>query len=104
MGRNKHNSAGHNINRLRNMKKELSSIELKYLLDEFQQLVDGKIDKIYQPGKQDVLFSFHVPGIGKKMLRTALPGMMWFAALKPEMPVNISYWIQRTYRNPTQIT
>ena len=47
------------------MKKELSSIELKYLLDEFSQLVDGKIDKIYQPGKHDVIFSFHVSGIGK---------------------------------------
>lgn len=71
------------------MKQELSSIELKYLLDEFSQLVDGKIDKIYQPGKQDVLFSFHIPRIGKKMLRISLPGMIWLTAVKPEMPIKI---------------
>ena len=71
------------------MKKELSSIEFKYLLDEFSQLADAKIDKIYQPDKQDVIFSFHVPGIGKKMLRIVLPGMIWLAAIKPEMPVKI---------------
>ena len=68
------------------MKKELSSVELKYLVDEFQQLLDGKIDKIYQPGKKDLLFSLHVSRIGKKMLRVVLPGFIWLTEVKPEMP------------------
>ena len=59
------------------MKKELSSVELKYLVDEFQQLLDGKIDKIYQPAKKELLFSFHIPRIGKKMLRVNLPSFIW---------------------------
>ena len=71
------------------MKKELSSVEVKYLADEFQQLIDSKIDKIYQPGKKDLLLSFHVPRIGKKMLRIVLPGFIWLTETKPEMPTNI---------------
>ncbi|MBW3002130.1 NFACT family protein [Candidatus Woesearchaeota archaeon] len=68
------------------MKKELSSVEIKYLVDEFQQLLDGKIDKIYQPAKKELLFSLHIPRIGKKMLRVILPGFIWLTETKPEMP------------------
>ncbi|MBW2973176.1 NFACT family protein [Candidatus Woesearchaeota archaeon] len=71
------------------MKKELSSVELKYLTDEFQQLIGSKVDKIYQPAKKELLFSFHVPGIGKKMLRIVLPGLIWLTEVKPAMPEKI---------------
>ena len=71
------------------MKKELSSVELKYLTDEFQQLIGSKVDKIYQPAKKELLFSFHVPGIGKKMLRIVPPGLMWLTEVKPAMPEKI---------------
>lgn len=68
------------------MKKELSSIELNYLVNEFQQLLGGKIDKIYQPAKNELLIVFHVPRIGKKMLRATLPNFVWLTEKKPEMP------------------
>lgn len=71
------------------MKKELSSIELKYLLEEFQQLKGSKVDKIYQPEKNSLLISFHVTGLGKKMLMIVLPGFIWLTETKPEMPEKI---------------
>lgn len=86
MGRHNCHNNRHNTNQHRNMKKELSSIELRHLADEFQQLIGGKIDKIYQPAKKELLFSLHIPRIGKKMLRTILPGFIWLTETKPEMP------------------
>ena len=71
------------------MKKELSNVEIKYLVDEFQQLKDSKVEKVYQPDKKDLLFSFHVPRIGKKMLRIILPGFIWLTETKPDMPEKI---------------
>lgn len=68
------------------MKKELSSIELNYLVNEFQQLLGGKIDKIYQPAKNELLLVFHVPRIGKKMLRIILSSFIWLTEVKPEIP------------------
>ncbi|MBD3303844.1 hypothetical protein GF343_01760 [Candidatus Woesearchaeota archaeon] len=86
MGRYNCHNNWHNSYRLRHMKKELSSVEIKYLVDEFQQLLDGKIDKIYQPEKKELLFSLHIPRIGKKMLRVILPKFIWLTEVKPEIP------------------
>ncbi len=67
------------------MKKELAGIELKYLLDEFQSLVDAKVDKVFQPSKKDIIVQFHIPNVGKQMLRI-LPKFIYLSSAKPESP------------------
>jgi len=59
------------------MKKELSSLELGYLVKEFQILLDAKIDGIYQPRENDTILSFFIPSKGKKILRI-LPKFIYF--------------------------
>ncbi|PIY59898.1 hypothetical protein COY95_04660, partial [Candidatus Woesearchaeota archaeon CG_4_10_14_0_8_um_filter_47_5] len=75
------------------MTKELSSVDLFYLTREFQQLISGKIDKIYQcehDGAGEFLFIFHIPSLGKKILRIMLPGMLYLTDYKPETPLTPS--------------
>jgi predicted ribosome quality control (RQC) complex YloA/Tae2 family protein len=50
------------------MKKQLSSLDLHYLVKELKTLEDSRIDKIYQPEKETLIFSFHKTNFGKKLL------------------------------------
>jgi predicted ribosome quality control (RQC) complex YloA/Tae2 family protein len=50
------------------MKKQLSSIDLHYLVKELQVLKGSRIDKIYQPEKELIIFSLHKANAGKKLL------------------------------------
>ncbi|MBS3098328.1 NFACT family protein [Candidatus Woesearchaeota archaeon] len=49
--------------------KTLSSLDIHYLINELQILIDGKIDQIYMPDKKELLLQFHIPSKGKKLLR-----------------------------------
>lgn len=49
--------------------KTLSSLDIHYLINELQILIDGKIDQIYMPDKKELLVQFHIPSKGKKLLR-----------------------------------
>ncbi|MBI2548625.1 NFACT family protein [Candidatus Woesearchaeota archaeon] len=84
------------------MKQALSSLELYYLCQEFQELVSGKVDKIYQPSKEEFLFSFHVPNKGKKMLKVFLPGFCYLTDYKgqqPDKPSGFCLFLRRHLTN-----
>lgn len=67
------------------MKNQLASIEIHYLVKEFQILINSRVDKIFQMDKKNFYFSFHVPKIGKKLLRIT-DKLIYFVDLKPEVP------------------
>ncbi len=67
------------------MKKDLASIELKFLVEELQVLLDARIDQIFQPQTKEVLLIFHKSGEGKLMLRI-LPNFMFLTRSKGENP------------------
>lgn len=67
------------------MKKELSAIELHYVLEEMKQLENSRLDRIYQPGKDEILIQVHKTGIGKAILK--IKGkLMYLTEHKPESP------------------
>ncbi len=68
------------------MKKELSSIDVKYLVRELQLLLNGKIDKIFQPDKREFIFQTHSASQGKKLIRVVLPSVIYISEIKPESP------------------
>jgi len=51
------------------MKKQLSSIDLHFLLKELKALEGSRIGKIYQPEKESIIFSLHKANMGKKLLK-----------------------------------
>jgi len=57
------------------MTKELSSLDIHFLLMEFKGLVNAKIDKIYQE-KEHIMIQLHVPNIGKKFIHVLFPSLM----------------------------
>ena len=73
------------------MKNELSSLDLYYLIQEFQDLISSKIDRIYnsKENKRELLISLHTTGRGKSFLKVILPGIMFNASQK------------EIYENPT---
>jgi len=65
------------------MKNQISAFEIKYLVDEMQQLVEGRINQIYQP--KGLYFQIHKTNVGKFLLRIE-PNAAWLAKQKPTMP------------------
>lgn len=49
--------------------KQLSSLDLHFLLEELLVLKDSRIDKIYQPEKGKIIFSFYKTNAGKRILK-----------------------------------
>lgn len=51
------------------MKKQLSSLDINFLLKELEILKDSRVDKIYQPEKNTTIFSLYKTNVGKKILK-----------------------------------
>ncbi len=66
------------------MKKQLSSLDLHFLVQELKSLKDSRIDKIYQPDKNIILFSFHKANIGKRLLRIDIGQSVYLVEEKEE--------------------
>lgn len=64
------------------MNKTLSSVDLFALEQEFQILVNGKLQQIYHPSKTEFCLHFHVPGKGKQYLRIIAGKMINFCSDK----------------------
>jgi predicted ribosome quality control (RQC) complex YloA/Tae2 family protein len=65
------------------MKTETSSLDLHYLIKEFDVLIGGKINKIYK-NEDEFLFEFHVPTKGKIFLKLLLPKLMFLTDEKAD--------------------
>ncbi len=66
------------------MRDQISSVELYYIVKELQQLVNSKVQKIYQPDKKSLLLELHLANIGKKML-SINEKSVYISELKPDM-------------------
>jgi predicted ribosome quality control (RQC) complex YloA/Tae2 family protein len=82
------------------MKSELTSLDLHYLVREFQQLVGARVDKIYEQSedKKEFLFVFHKPSVGKLMLRIHLPNLAYLTDYKqifPETPPGFCVFLRK---------
>ena len=73
------------------MKSNISSLELKYLLDEIKVLIGGKVDRIYHPKEKELFIVFHVSGEGKKNLRLIAGKLLYLTNKKPSMPEASSF-------------
>lgn len=68
------------------MRSQISGFELSYIISEMQFMIDGKVDKIFQPQKDEFLFRFHVPGHGKALVRILLPNLAYMSTRKKDSP------------------
>ena len=68
------------------MNKKLTALELHFLLKEFDVLIGGKVDKIYQKEKEELSFHFHVTGKGKKILKILMPSMIYISKYRSKQP------------------
>lgn len=66
------------------MKKQLSSLDLHFLLREFDILKDSRIDKIYQPEKNLLVFSLYKTNSGKKLLKINIGQSLFIAEEKED--------------------
>jgi predicted ribosome quality control (RQC) complex YloA/Tae2 family protein len=80
------------------MKKELAGIEIKYLLEEFKVLEDARVDKVFQSSKKDLIIQFHVPNVGKQMLRI-LSKFVYLSSTKPESPKKMLGFCEHIRKN-----
>lgn len=72
------------------MKKELSTIELRILVNELnKKVVKSKIDRVYQLDKKNFVIQLYQKDKGKILLRLSQK-FIWLAKEKPEIPETIS--------------
>lgn len=86
------------------MKKNLSSLEIHYMLKELALLVGQKIDKIYHPDKKELLLQFHVTGKGKHILKIMAGKFLFLTELKEDAsePSGFCMFL-RKYLNNTRL-
>ena len=70
------------------MKKELAAFDIHFIVDEFQSLIGGKVDKVFQPVREEVILQLHIPNSGKKLLRIMTPNFIYLSSKKPKSPQN----------------
>jgi predicted ribosome quality control (RQC) complex YloA/Tae2 family protein len=71
------------------MKKNLTGLELKYIVAELQVLVGSKIAKVYQPSKKDICVQFYGSSTGKRLVRIIVPQFIYITEHRlpsPESP------------------
>ena len=68
------------------MKKDISSLELYYLVKELKSLENSKVDKIYHSKEQkdELVIALHLSGEGKKYLRAIIPAKIFVQDSKEE--------------------
>lgn len=64
--------------------KQISSLELSYLIKELNLLINGRVDKIYQLKKEELLIQFYVTGKGKKLLKIIVGKSLFLTDTKGE--------------------
>ncbi len=65
--------------------KQLTALDLHYLLKELQELIGSKVDQIYSPTKKEIILQFHIPSIGKRILIIRVPSFIWISDTKPQL-------------------
>jgi predicted ribosome quality control (RQC) complex YloA/Tae2 family protein len=84
------------------MKTEIASLELHYLLKDFQALVGAKVEQIYQVGRDEFIFQLHLPGVGKRFIRIMLGRFIYLASDKgavPEKPPGFCLYLRKKLKN-----
>ncbi|MBW2971931.1 NFACT family protein [Candidatus Woesearchaeota archaeon] len=84
------------------MKTEISSLELHFLLKEFETVMGAKLEQVYQVGKEELVLQLHVPGVGKKILRVIIGKLMYIASNKgdmPEKPPGFCLYLRKKLKN-----
>ncbi len=76
------------------MKTQLTSLEIHYLVKELEELIEGKIDKIYQPSKEEILLQFHLPNKGRKILKIPVGKVPYLTEEKEEQQEPPSFCMQ----------
>jgi predicted ribosome quality control (RQC) complex YloA/Tae2 family protein len=67
------------------MKSQLSGFEVSYVVKEFQEIVGGRIDKIFHTKKNEMFFRFYSNRVGKSFIRISLPSLIFLSAKKPDI-------------------
>jgi len=83
------------------MKTQISSIELHFLVRELQELIDGKVDKIYHPSREEVVFAVHLPNKGKKILKVVAGKAIYLSESREpaEEPTNFCIFLRKHLSN-----
>jgi len=67
------------------MKQSIAALELYYVVSELQSLIGGKLDKVYNPSKKELILQFHVPSAGKTMLRLVAGKVLYKTEFRAQM-------------------
>ncbi len=83
------------------MKSSISSFELHHLIEEIKIVAGGKINKIFEPEKKNLILDLHIPSIGKKMIKIVAGKYLCFTTEKQDMeePSSFCKYLRKQLNN-----
>ncbi len=83
------------------MKSRIASLEAACVVKELQFLISGKIDKIFQPKKNELVLQMHIPNLGKRFLRILSGKLIYLASIKEstEKPPGFCMYLRKHLSN-----
>ena len=83
------------------MKKQLSSLEIHYIVKELQILINSRIDNIYHSKNKDLILQFYVKGIGNKILRISPGSSLYLTEIREKYgePSNFCIFLRKRLGN-----
>ncbi len=82
--------------------KILTSIEISVVVKELQSLIDGKVSKVYQPNKQEIVLAMHKTGVGKALIRVVSGQCLYLTEEKlpsPKTAFNFCMFLRKRLTN-----
>jgi len=62
--------------------KQISSLELHFILKELKELINSRVDKIYNNSKEEIYIQYHKSNVGKKISRIIVGKAIFFTDTK----------------------
>lgn len=84
------------------MKKGLSSIEIKYIIEELKPFLGAKVNRIFQPEKNKLAIELYHPKFKYVILNILLPGFIYYLSEKekaPEKPSDFAMKLRKHLSN-----
>jgi predicted ribosome quality control (RQC) complex YloA/Tae2 family protein len=82
--------------------KVLTAVELKILLKELKQIVNSKVNKIYQPNSKQLIFKLYKKDVGEILVKIESGKALYITKFKesyPEHPTSFCMYLRKLLNN-----
>ncbi len=86
------------------MTKQMSAMDIHFLCKELDELIDAKLDKVFNPARKILLLRLHITSKGRKLLKVSAPDYVCLSQTKEETEKHTHFCsVLRKYLNNSRL-